>query len=219
MEDITRVTRSKEQAKLNYDKMSKKYDKFGRFERKYKIEGLKILNIAQGEHILEIGFGTGSITEMIANYVGEHGSVDGIDISEKMKEIAQMKINKENLENRVKLDTGDACKLPYPPNFFDGIYMSFTLELFDTDEIPAVLEECYRVLKANGRLCVISLSKKGKHDKITKIYEWIHGKYPVSIDCRPIYVEQALTKSRYKIKESKLMNMWGLGVEVVIGVK
>jgi ubiquinone/menaquinone biosynthesis C-methylase UbiE len=219
MQDITSVTRTKEQAKESYNKMSKSYDSFGRFERKYKIEGLTKLRILQQERILEIGFGTGSITTLIAEAVGEGGMVHGIDLSEKMKEIAQLKINKLNFERRVKLETGDACKLPYSSDFFDGIYISFTLELFDTTEIPIVLQECQRVLKHGGRICIISLSKKGKHKKITKFYEWIHKKYPVSIDCRPIYAEEALKQSSFTIKESKLMNMWGLGVEIILGIK
>ena len=57
---VLRVTRTKAQAKASYDRMSPFYDYFaGVFEQKYRNAALKQLNIASGEIVLEIGFGTG----------------------------------------------------------------------------------------------------------------------------------------------------------------
>jgi demethylmenaquinone methyltransferase/2-methoxy-6-polyprenyl-1,4-benzoquinol methylase len=80
---ITRVTRSKENAKAGYDKMSKWYDLLaGNYEKKYTNAGLDMLNAHNGEKILEIGFGTGHSILTLAPSVGDSGMISGIDLSE-----------------------------------------------------------------------------------------------------------------------------------------
>src|SRR3954470_15635032 len=49
-----------------------------------------LLNIIkQGDHVLDVGCGSGSITASIASLVGDTGSVTGIDTSEHLIEIAR----------------------------------------------------------------------------------------------------------------------------------
>ena len=61
-----------------------------------------------------------------------------------MLEVARQKLRDQRLEARVEMICADAMTLPYESDSMDGIFMSFTLELFDLPEIPAVLAECRR---------------------------------------------------------------------------
>lgn len=215
--EISRVTRSKEEAKSSYNKMSKWYDIMaGRYEKKYRDAGLQKLNAREGDVVLEIGFGTGHCILALAKVVGNSGKVCGIDISEGMCNIAQTRVEKAGLIERAELKCGDAAKLPFEADFFDAVFISFTLELFDTPEIPIVLEECKRVLRSNGRICVVAMSKKGRKGLMMKLYEWSHRKFPNYIDCRPIYVQKTLENAGYQVIDVTETPMWGLLVEIVL---
>jgi ubiquinone/menaquinone biosynthesis C-methylase UbiE len=218
--DISRVRRSKADARTSYDRMSKWYEVLaGSSEKRFIDMGLEKIGAQEGEKILEIGFGTGYALEKLAQDVGESGKVYGIDISQGMLARTRERIRKKGLSGVVDLTCDDAEQLPYPDQFFDGIFMSFTLELFDTPEIPNVLRECRRVLREGGRLCVVAMAKTGKENLMTRLYAWAHEKMPAYVDCRPIIVRAVIESAGFHVDVRKDVTMWMLPVEIVLSTK
>lgn len=214
------VTRSKRQARDAYDRLSRRYDLLaGWAERPAGRVGLRRLAVHEGETVLEIGFGTGQALVELARAVGTRGQVHGLDLSDGMLEVAKNRLWQAGLAGLVELRLGDAASLPYRVGVFDAIFMSFTLELFDTPEIPVVLGECRRVLRDGGRLVVVALSKPAEGASlaglVVPLYEWFHDRFPEAIDCRPIYVEPAVRQAGFGIVGTRIMSLWGLPVEIV----
>ena len=216
---VLRVLQTKRETKAFYDKIAKVYDLLSEHsERPIREAGLKMLAAAPGEHVLEIGFGTGHILAELATAVGPTGKVFGIDLSENMLAHARDLLGKMGLLGRVSLACGDAESLPYRDDLFNAIFMCFTLELFDTPDIPKVLAECKRVLRPDGRIVVVAVSKEGKEGLIIQAFEWTHRHFPNLMDCRPIYARRALEAAGFVIEDSQTQSMW-VPVEIVGGRK
>ncbi len=136
-----------------------------------------------------------------------------------MLSVAEKKLDRAGLSGRVSLTCGDAAQLPYPDSSFDAVYTSFTLELFDTPEIPLVLVECRRVLKPTGRIGIVAMTKHPSPNLMTRLYEWSHHHFEAYADCRPIYPARSLAEAGFQIAETRQMSMFGLPVDVIVGLR
>lgn len=217
--DVLRVLQSKDETKAFYDKISKVYDLLSeRTEQPARVQGLELLDAKAGEHLLEIGFGTGHCLAALAEDVGPSGKVYGIDISDGMLHQARRLLRQKGLAEHVALRCADATCLPYESETMDGVLMTFTLELFDTPEIPKLLRQCRRVLQPGGRIVVVGMSKKGKNGLAVRAFEWTHQHFPNYLDCRPIFVRRALESAGFEIEACRETHVW-VPVEIVRAAK
>jgi len=215
-EEIQRVPISPEDIKKGYGAVSRFYSAAeGIFEKGLRQRGLQLLSIAPGEVVLEVGVGTGYSLKEIANRVGQTGKAYGIDITPQMLQQTRGRLQKAGLTDKVVLYEGDVREMPYEDGKFDAVYMAATLELFDTPDIPRVLEEIKRVLKRSGRLGIASLTKEGWEESLVirlfmRFYEWLHQKSPKYVSCRPIYVEKSVKEAGYEITKTEKYVILGL---------
>ena len=218
--DVLPVSRTKKEAKEAYDRISKFYDyTLGLLGRKYSRTALERLAVAEGETVLEIGFGTGYCLKWIAKLVGPAGKAYGIDISPAMIERTKKRLEKDGRANRAELCCGDATCLPFSESAFDAVFMSFTLEVFDTPEIRRVLVQIKKVLKPGGRLGIVDMSKANGKPVFLKAYEWIHNKCPKYLGSRPIYAEQCLIDAGYQIKSKQKIRIFQLPAEIIVAIR
>jgi SAM-dependent methyltransferase len=104
---------------------------------------LDTARVSPGQHVLDVGCGTGVLARCALQRVGETGGVCGLDQSPAMLSVAA-KITPE-----VTWKEGVAEELPYKDESFDVVASQFGLMFFDRTR---ALREMMRVLKPGGRL-------------------------------------------------------------------
>jgi demethylmenaquinone methyltransferase/2-methoxy-6-polyprenyl-1,4-benzoquinol methylase len=203
-------------ARAFYTRISSVYDALAdRGEHVARQTGITLLDAQAGEHVLEIGFGTGSSLVGLATAVGASGRVYGIDISPGMKEVAEQRLRSTNAGATVDLRVAAVPPIPFGDTAFAATFTAFTLELFPDDTLPTILGEVRRTLRVGGRLVVVSMdmgTAEQRRGAPERIYTWMHRHFPHIVDCRPIDVEQRLAEAGFTSHRIERLEIWGLPV-------
>ncbi|KAI9133595.1 class I SAM-dependent methyltransferase [Acaryochloris sp. CCMEE 5410] len=109
------------------------------------------LAIRQGDRILEIGFGGGSLLARILQ-TGLPERVVGVDYAEDALKVAQKKLRQYIQSGQLSLQQGNANHLSFPDQQFDHICTVNTLYFWP--DAQTVFQECYRVLRPSGTVVV-----------------------------------------------------------------
>ncbi len=131
---------------------AKTYEKNASFVPELGAGVLEWLAAKPGECILDLGCGTGELTQRI---VAAGASVTGIDASPEMVAAAR--------EKGLRADHGNAEKLPYPDRTFDAVFSNAALHWIRGQD--DMLSEVRRVLRPGGRF----VAEMGGHGNIAAI--------------------------------------------------
>jgi SAM-dependent methyltransferase len=107
---------------------------------------------SEGNHVLEIGPGTGRHAVQIAQWVAPTGTLDVFDVQQEMLDAVLRRADDQAVTN-IEAAHGQAGeRLPYPDARFDAAYLVTVIgEIPDPD---VALRELRRVLRPGGRLAV-----------------------------------------------------------------
>lgn len=128
--------------------------------------------IRPGQHVLDLGCGTGTLTLMIKQaYL--NSEVTGLDGDPQVLEIARRKANRAGA--LITFDQGMAYQLPYPDASFDRVLSSMVFHHLTTQDKERTLTEIYRVLKPNGELHLVDFGEP--HGFYAKIVSWLTRRF------------------------------------------
>lgn len=160
------LDKSPETIHVMFNIISEKYDfmnnvmSFGTHNY-VKYRSIQSLNIQTNNNIIDLCCGTGDLARIIKQ-LHPDTCVTGIDISEKMLQIAKSKSSK----GKIQYLQGDVTNLPYQDNTFDIVTMGFGLRNIQNAE--KAVEEAYRILKPHGSFLHLDF---GEANFLSKIYE------------------------------------------------
>jgi len=163
------LTEIREQQKASWNKFSsgwKKWDDLMMdFLKPKGDEIIRLLNVKDGDMVLDIAAGTGEPGLTIASQI-KNGKVIITDLSEDMLEIAAENAVKRNIKN-IETRACDVCELPFADNTFDAISCRFGFMFFPDMLLAA--KEMYRVLKPGGKIATSVWNGPEKNFWITGI--------------------------------------------------
>ncbi len=151
----------KQQVAEMFNKIAFRYDFLNRFlsggiDRKWRRKAIRELRILKPKTILDVATGTADMPIMMMKLLFPE-RIEGIDISEAMLELGKQKINKIQLQNQIRLQSGDAEAIHFPEASFDAVTVSFGVRNFQNLELG--LSEMLRVLRPGGKLVILEFSK------------------------------------------------------------
>ena len=124
--------------------------------------------IKEGQHVLDIGGGSGEPSLSIARIVGDAGSVTYTDPSAGMLETARAEAQRRGLTN-IHFHQAPAEKLPFESYRFDVVVGRLSVMFFP--DVGAGLREIMRVVKPGGRVSFLVWGPKKSNPFFSSVTE------------------------------------------------
>lgn len=170
-----------------YARYACEYDKGEKYWDSFEKKNLKpYIADAKGKKVLDAGAGTGRIATRLQKAGAD---VTALDISPEMLAILRSK------NSNIETVEGDLEDMPFADDTFDMVFSS--LALVHLKKIKPLLDECYRVLKDDGKLILVNV-----HYRKPLILKDEQGRY--TIKCYnhfPRHVRKAAEELAYGIED------------------
>jgi phosphatidylethanolamine/phosphatidyl-N-methylethanolamine N-methyltransferase len=133
-----------------YQKLAGVYDyTFGPTLHPGRLEAIEKMSIHPGDDVLEVGVGTGINLSLYPRSC----TITGVDLSSKMLEKAQKRINGKGLAHCRVMEM-NAEQLAFPDNSFDVVYAPYVISV--VPDPVKVAREMYRVCRPGGRVVILN---------------------------------------------------------------
>jgi demethylmenaquinone methyltransferase/2-methoxy-6-polyprenyl-1,4-benzoquinol methylase len=144
-----------------FDRIAARYDAMNRvlsfgLDRGWRRRTVRALQLGPNPRVLDLATGTGDLAVDIARRHPD-ATVIGLDPSRQMLAIAEAKLARRGLADRVSVVVGDAQQLPYGDGEMDAATIAFGIR--NVPDRPRALREMARVVKRGGRIAVLELGE------------------------------------------------------------
>jgi ubiquinone/menaquinone biosynthesis C-methylase UbiE len=211
-------------AKVPQEKIAQLYDGTAWFydiwatltETKAQDKAIQLANIQDKAVILDVAVGTGKLFNRIVKR-NPNGRNVGIDISNGMLEKAKLRLSKQSNSN-YSLDIGSAFNITVDNQSVDILFNNYMFDLIPFNQMDAIINEFSRVLKSNGKLVLVNMTKAeyfgaGLYEKIYRISPTLLG------GCRGVQLSDLLADHGFIIEKREYIQQMLFPSEVILATK
>lgn len=163
----------KEEVRTMFDRIAPTYDLLNHtlswsIDRLWRRRVVRIVGRGKPQRILDAATGTGDLAILLAQRL-PGTRVLGVDLSERMLEVARRKVTACGLDERVTLEPGDAERLGVPNATMDAATVAFGVRNFG--DLDQGLRELARTIKPGGRIVILEFSRP-RNRLVRVLYEF-----------------------------------------------
>ena len=155
------------EARRRYARLAASYGRRGRWIERMRGVAVRRLELRRGDHVLDVGCGTGLSFAQLVEAVGPTGRVTGVDVSGEMAALARTRISDAGWDN-VEIVVGEAATAPLPADV-DGALFFLTHDLVRS---PAVLDHVTGACR--GGALVVAFGGKAPPRWNWPLHTWVH---------------------------------------------
>lgn len=127
---------------------------------------ISLAEIRKNDRILDVCAGTGEVTTLLVDKLGEEGMIVGVDFCCEMLDVAKEKIGRRD---NLSFVIANAKDMPFSDSGFDIVTVAFGMR--NIPDTKAAIREIKRVLKPGGKFLTLELTRP-IHAWVVPFYRW-----------------------------------------------
>lgn len=123
----------------------------------WKRASVRMMHLKEGDRVIDVCGGTADLSLMASRYIGPTGRIALYDINWAMMVTGRPKVQASEAKGRVEFIQGDAEKIAFADNSFEGAMVGFGIR--NLTHMVEGFREMYRVLKPGGTFMCLEFSE------------------------------------------------------------
>ncbi len=211
-----------QQAKAFYDRLGSKQDLQTFYEVPATNNLIAHAAFEEAQSVFECGCGTGAFAErLLSRHLPPQARYLAVDSSSTMVRLAHTRLARFGARVAVR-HTDGSLQFGEVSGSFERFVSTYVLDLLSWSDTMQLLAEAHRLLVAEGRLCLVSLTRGST--PLARLVTWawtrVHALEPRLVGgCRPVELRDCLPHTRWQIDYAQVITRFGVPSEVVVASK